>query len=276
MSAKLLNLGCGNRFHGAWVNVDYSPTSKQVIGCDILAGLPFEGMSFDGCYSSHLVEHLDREGASSFVKEIFRILKVGGSCRIVVPDYQDCVEEYLRVLGRALKGENGADLDYGWIGIEMIDQFTRTAPGGEMARHIASNPKNMAYVESRIGVFGGPSLDSASSRGLFSRLISAGWIRILEKLRIGIAGVFVYIFCGRKYKRLFAEAVFRASGEVHRSVWDEYSLRELLKKAGFQEVRRCTAFESGIEGFEKSGLDFSPDGKHVFRPHSIYMEAKKK
>jgi predicted SAM-dependent methyltransferase len=275
MKAKLLNLGCGNKFHKDWVNVDHFPISKKVIRCDILAGLPFEEGSFDGCYSSHVIEHMDTEDALLLLKEIFRILKSGGICRIVVPDYQDCVAEYLRVLERAMKHEYGADLDYKWIVIEMIDQFARTTCGGQMRRYIASAPKNLTYVESRIGTLRVQSFNCKSARGLVNRIISAGWIRIFEKLRIGMARVIISILCGRKYRMLFTEAVFRANGEIHKSAWDGYSLKTLFEQAGFSEVRRCTASESRIEGFEKSGLDFSLDDKKVFRLHSLYMEAKK-
>lgn len=278
MKAKFLNLGCGSRFHEDWVNIDYLPSDEKVIKCDILAGLPFEEGSFDACYSSHMIEHFSKEDSLLLIKEMFRVLKIGGICRIVVPDFQDCVAEYNKVFKLAMKGEDDADLDYRWMIIEMIDQFTRTTFGGEMMLFIKSAPMNLGYIESRIGAIGGghPSVALKRPRGLVNRIVSAGWMRILEKLRIDMAKTAVRLFCGRKYAGLFAETVFRASGEVHKSVWDEYSLNKLFKKARFSQVSRCTAFESAIEGFEKYGLDFSLDGKCVFRPHSIHMEAQKK
>ena len=46
-------------------------------------------------YSSHMLEHLDREEAISFMREARRILKPNGIIRIVVPDLRHLVENYL-------------------------------------------------------------------------------------------------------------------------------------------------------------------------------------
>ena len=53
---KRLNIGCGNAYHPAWVNLDFVAHSPEVIECDIRKGLPFADASFDACYSSHVLE----------------------------------------------------------------------------------------------------------------------------------------------------------------------------------------------------------------------------
>ena len=145
-----------------------------------------------------------------------------------------------------------------------------------MARYIASTPQNIGYIESRIGTIKASSASSESADSLFERIVNAGLARVIEKSRIAIAQVVVRLICGKRYEGIFRESVFRAAGELHRSVWDQYSLQQWLATAGFSDVTRCSAFESEIEGFDQSGLDFLKNSKTVFRPHSLYMEARKK
>jgi predicted SAM-dependent methyltransferase len=45
-------------------------------------------------YSSHMLEHLDRNKANRFLKEASRVLRPGGIIRIVVPDLKKQVEQY--------------------------------------------------------------------------------------------------------------------------------------------------------------------------------------
>src|SRR5713101_3179889 len=76
-STSCLNLGCGERFHPAWVNVDlaYLP---GVMRCDLRDGIPFPDRSFSIVYHSHLLEHLPREHAPAFLLECNRVLQPGG------------------------------------------------------------------------------------------------------------------------------------------------------------------------------------------------------
>ena len=53
----------------------------------------------DGCadvlYASHMVEHLTRAQTARFLAEARRVLKPGGTLRLVLPDMRLLVEEYL-------------------------------------------------------------------------------------------------------------------------------------------------------------------------------------
>lgn len=121
-SPRLLHLGCGLIAPPQWHNVDGSwaawfaqhptlrslltalhilpasasktpwPTNIQI--CDLRKPLPFSAGTFDGCYSSHVIEHLFREEALALLKEAHRILKPGGVCRTLVPDFGALVSEY--------------------------------------------------------------------------------------------------------------------------------------------------------------------------------------
>jgi len=41
MTKRLLNLGCGDRFHPEWENVDYAPASAKVRAHDLRSGIPY-------------------------------------------------------------------------------------------------------------------------------------------------------------------------------------------------------------------------------------------
>lgn len=61
---------------------------------DAIKGLPVQDETVDVLYSSHMLEHLDRDEADKFFKEAYRILRLGGIIRISVPDIKKQVEQY--------------------------------------------------------------------------------------------------------------------------------------------------------------------------------------
>lgn len=56
--------------------------------------IPLPDESVDVLYSSHMIEHLDRSEASSFLNEAKRILKKSGKIRLAVPDIEKKIEAY--------------------------------------------------------------------------------------------------------------------------------------------------------------------------------------
>jgi predicted SAM-dependent methyltransferase len=62
---------------------------------DAIGGLPLKSGSVDVLYSSHMLEHLDREEAVAFLREARRVLRPGGTLRISVPDLRIQVDRYL-------------------------------------------------------------------------------------------------------------------------------------------------------------------------------------
>ncbi len=57
-SMKLLNLGCGDRYHPDWINVDLHSSNPKVLANYLKEILPFEDDFFDVVYHSHVQEHL--------------------------------------------------------------------------------------------------------------------------------------------------------------------------------------------------------------------------
>lgn len=277
-SGRLLNVGCGARFHPAWVNVDAVPAAPEVRAIDVRAGLPFGDGEFAVVYSSHVLEHLGADEAAGLLKQMHRVLAPGGIVRIVVPDLEAIAREYLRILGELRGGNRAAEAQYDWIMLELLDQVARDRSGGEMAKHLAcAEPARRGYILSRIGAEAQRAWD-AGQRPLRARLWERirqrgpGWL--FHQIRSRAAGVLIGLVGGSAARSAYLTGLFRQSGEVHRWMYDSYSLGRLLAGAGFVDVRVCAAAESGIAGFAAYHLDVDERGS-ICKPDSLFMEARR-
>jgi SAM-dependent methyltransferase len=274
---RLLNVGCGSAFHPAWVNIDIVSSSPLVRAHDIRKGLPYPDASFDACYSSHVIEHLTRDEVGKLSAELLRVLKPCGVVRIVVPDLEAIVKTYLDMLEQVESGCAGAEPNYDWMMLELYDQTVRGFVGGEMAGYLRSpNIRNKDFILSRIGpeaerfwekraYSGAPNLWAKIRRRNLTRLARVG--------RISLAKALVTLIAGREARKSFDEGIFRNSGEIHRWMYDRFSLRRLLARAGFEEIRVCRAEESRILNFNSYDLDVI--GSKVRKPDSLFMEGIK-
>jgi SAM-dependent methyltransferase len=102
---SVLDLGCGTgtflsllkkrQAHGT--GVDSFPEAVavcrerglEVIDSDLFAFLSTTDRTFDGVFCCQIIEHLQPQDAIRFVREIFRILRPGGRCIIITPDFRD-------------------------------------------------------------------------------------------------------------------------------------------------------------------------------------------
>ncbi len=76
-------------------NVEWNKKNK-IYFADASKKIPLETNSVECVYSSHMLEHLSREGALIFLSEALRILKTEGVLRIAVPDLQMPIESYTK------------------------------------------------------------------------------------------------------------------------------------------------------------------------------------
>lgn len=113
-----LNLGCGTQVVDEWVNVDYSYGARlqkitvirnivrwfklfnvewdnRIFIHNLTKPFPWGDDSASVIYSSHTLEHMDRDDGMAFLKECHRVLKPDGIIRIVVPDLEPIVERYI-------------------------------------------------------------------------------------------------------------------------------------------------------------------------------------
>ncbi len=120
---KMLNLGCGSRWHKDWVNLDFNSNSEFVQKYNLYKPLPFDDSSIDIVYSSHVLEHFPKCFAPKFLQECYRILKKGGIIRVVVPDLEILAKNYISFLELARDGNLDAEEKYNWTLIELFDQM---------------------------------------------------------------------------------------------------------------------------------------------------------
>lgn len=96
MNTEVIELGGGFSpiFHP---NLDMQKVIGKVdIISDVRRGLPFITECCNHVYSAHLIEHLFYRDGEAFLKEIWRILKLGGKAEIICPDLEELVEQYKR------------------------------------------------------------------------------------------------------------------------------------------------------------------------------------
>lgn len=81
-----LDLGCGPNKKEGFTGCD----QYAMEGVDHVFNIgqdrwPFEDNSAEEAHASHFVEHLDVKERCHFVNELYRVLKPGGKCAIIVP-----------------------------------------------------------------------------------------------------------------------------------------------------------------------------------------------
>jgi predicted SAM-dependent methyltransferase len=71
--------------------------SHRIRHADAARRIPHGAATVDAIYASHMLEHLDRTEARSFLAECRRVLKPGGILRLAVPDLRNVAYQYLQV-----------------------------------------------------------------------------------------------------------------------------------------------------------------------------------
>ena len=253
LHSTLLNLGCGNRYHLDWINVDFHSTGEGVIAHNLTESLPFEDNSFNVVYHSHLLEHFPKNLAPVFLKECFRVLKDGGIIRVVVPNLEQIIRCYLSSLEKSLMGDEKSQKQYEWIMLELFDQMVRNVSGGEMLEYWKQDPMPAeSFVIERMG---------------------SEVLNVITNIRNNKNK---YIASPSQKSPSNPQKIgeFRLSGEIHQWMYDRYSLGALLRQIGFKDAKVCLANESQIPNFNSYLLDIESDGS-VRKPDSLFMEGRK-
>lgn len=276
LSVRLVNLGCGTRFHPDWVNIDIAAHSPAVIAHNLRRGIPLRDTNCDAVYHSNIIEHFRREDALPFLRECWRVLKPGGVLRVATPDLERICELYLQKL-RALQSDTRLnEPDYDWMLLEMFDQTVREKSGGAMRDFLRQNPlPNEPFIFQRIGQEGRElvkTLRNSSPPRSHSRLKQV--VRRPRLLFECLGEQILKLFWGGDAPLALCIGRFRLAGEVHHWLYDRYSLARLMTAAGFCCPTSRSAAESGIPAWQSYHLDTLSDGV-VIKPDSFFMEASK-
>ena len=78
-----------------WFGIEIGHWPQGIKYRNVKDGLGYDDASIAVVYASHLIEHLYREDALQFLRDVRRALVPGGVCRIVVPDVAAIVGWYL-------------------------------------------------------------------------------------------------------------------------------------------------------------------------------------
>lgn len=77
-------------------DVDWADHTHKIMIRDVSKKLPFDNESIDYIYSSHLIEHLNKEVGEKLLHECFRVLKKGGLFRLIIPDLELFANNYIK------------------------------------------------------------------------------------------------------------------------------------------------------------------------------------
>ncbi len=280
-----VNLGCGNRYHPDWINIDITATGPNVRAHDLSRGIPLPDASCDVVYHAAVLEHLRRSDAAAFLVECHRVLKPGGIVRVGVPDLEKICQLYLSSLVAVLNGDETAAHDYDWILLELYDQSVREKSGGGMLDYLRQDPlPNESFVYERIGEEGRQLVKALCSQASYKRSAENDPVAepaFFHKLRRRLRNLpstakrrMLWWLLGAKGMRALAIGRFRLAGEVHHWMYDRYSLALLLIATGFRDPQLQDASTSQIPNWTSFHLDILPDGQ-VIKPDLFFMEAIK-
>lgn len=224
-----------------------------------------------------MLEHLDPGDGEKLLDECYRVLRPGGVLRIVVPNLEQIATLYLNYHRQAWAGDEGSAIHYHWMKLELLDQLVRSHSGGAMGQYMAGDEiKNSGFVRSRVG----DEFSRCQDMGQARALQEAKPITFTEKLesriktsKLNLTRWIIRRLMGKAALKSFDEGLFRSQGEIHRWMYDRYSLKELCMARGFTEFKVQSAIESSIENYESFELD-SENG-NVRKPDSLFVECRK-
>lgn len=85
MPSTRLNIGCGPNYKQGWVNIDRFEDVHADLHASIF-NLPYKDDEVDDVYCGHVLEHVRLQDVAGALREVYRVLKVGGRLCVVGPD----------------------------------------------------------------------------------------------------------------------------------------------------------------------------------------------
>ncbi len=102
-----VNIGSGDDYRQGWLNVDlvnYSYYEKRPLKVDLLCniknGLPLADNSVDQLLIQEVFEHFNRHDGLLVLKEIHRVLKIGGVVELTVPPSEKQMKLFLLCMSK--------------------------------------------------------------------------------------------------------------------------------------------------------------------------------
>jgi predicted SAM-dependent methyltransferase len=217
-------------------------------------------------YSSHFIEHIPRNEILNFLVECRRVLKPGGLIRLVLPDFEKIVREYIANI------DQGNSLFSEFNIIEMIDQCVRAESGGEMIKWYRqnSNKSLQSYVKARTGH--NPISNTEKSKDIYRRFRNLKFIKITLKIQKIYSEIIISLL-PKWYVRNNVSKT--APGEKHLWMYDFNSLKNVLYEAKFTSIFEVDSLKSSNSEFPIYPLDIDLNNEPRKGLQSMYIEATK-
>ncbi len=94
-TAERLNIGCGMFPVPELVNLDWHWCPGVDVCCDLRRPLPFPNDRFEGIYTEHCIDGLPPRYFMPNLREMYRVLKPGGTLRIIFCDAEFYIDAYV-------------------------------------------------------------------------------------------------------------------------------------------------------------------------------------
>lgn len=271
---KYLNIACGKTFidNEDWINIDFTTNTPSIKKANLFKGLSFRDNSFDVVYSSHFIEHIPKEHLEIFLADCLRVLKPNGVIRLVTPDLEFLINEYVENI------KSKKHFKANFIAELLLDQCVRLTSGGNLAKLIheiknSDDSDTKAYVIKLLGpdIFEDIHISSESyinkalnkvrkDPKIIINILSMVWIRSIIKL------------LPKSFRN--TNVSLASIGEKHMWVYDFLNLSKSLNKVGFSDSKKLTFKETTFENYIFSELDISNTlpRKGI---HQLFVEARK-
>jgi hypothetical protein len=118
MEKVYMQFGCGTTAPDGWLNFDAGPGfwlqsrfpflkgilakkgfplyPQNITYGDVIKGLPVQSQSLEAVYCSHVLEHLSLDEFRTTVRNVHSYLHPGGTFRMVLPDLEGLIQDYLK------------------------------------------------------------------------------------------------------------------------------------------------------------------------------------
>ena len=129
-----LHWGCGPHHFEGWVNVDGWDSSAVDYIHDLRRTLPFQNESVELIFTEHVLEHFTEQDGQAILQDFYRMLKFGGTARIIVPDFSKFVHND-KDAGEVFVGSSWEGMSHAQATNDLFyNHFHRAIYDGEMLK----------------------------------------------------------------------------------------------------------------------------------------------
>jgi predicted SAM-dependent methyltransferase len=249
------------------------PDEANLINATLRKPLPFPDNTFENIYVYHVSEHLNIEENLFLMKELFRILKPKGICRVSTPDLEMIAKDYVKQFDSYI--ENGSlnnSLKHSWATINLLDQMSRKKSGGRMGdEFLAGNYE----IEHEKKIHGDTLFDIFQPEQKL--MIDTGWKKTYFD---GSDAPWNFYL-----RKMFWAAVRKLLLKISKSpvewwqereswIYDRISMTTIFEQAAFKNIKIQDYKTSDLANWSVYDFDKSSNGDYAYEP-SLYVEGQK-